>query len=322
MSSERTERVWTVLDLLRWTTDHFASRGIDTPRLDAEVLLAYALECDRLRLYVEYEKPVEEPERARFRALVQRRADERIPVALLTGTREFWSLSFEVTPDVLVPRPETETLVTAALERLPDAEAELRVLDVGTGSGAVALALATERPKARVVATDLSAAALAVAGRNAERLGLADRVAFAEGDLFEPLAGERFDLVISNPPTSAAARPTAWRRSSATSRSWRSTPGPTGWRCCGAWWPRRPTTWKRAAYWPWRSIRGRPRRCCSCAPMRACATCGCTATWPGASARSAHSPEGKRRWTASSYAAGRASRASCTRRAPRTPPWR
>ena len=203
MSTERTERlkrVWTVLDLLRWTTDHFASRGIDTPRLDAEVLLAYALECDRLRLYVEYEKPVEEPDRARFRALVQRRADERIPVALLTGTREFWSLSFEVTPDVLVPRPETETLVTAALERLPDAEAELRVLDVGTGSGAVALALATERPKARVVATDLSGAALAVAGRNAERLGLADRVAFAEGDLFEPLAGERFDLVISNHP--------------------------------------------------------------------------------------------------------------------------
>ena len=194
------ERIWTVLDLLRWTTDHFASRGIDTPRLDAEVLLAYALECDRLRLYVEYEKPVEEPDRARFRALVQRRADERIPVALLTGTREFWSLSFEVTPDVLVPRPETETLVTAALERLPDAEAELRVLDVGTGSGAVALALATERPKAQVVATDLSGAALAVAGRNAERLGLADRVAFAEGDLFEPLAGERFDLVISNPP--------------------------------------------------------------------------------------------------------------------------
>ena len=203
MSSERTDRlkrVWTVLDLLRWTTDHFASRGIDTPRLDAEVLLAYALECDRLRLYVEYEKPVEEPDRARFRALVQRRADERIPVALLTGTREFWSLSFEVTPDVLVPRPETETLVTAALERLPDAEAELRVLDVGTGSGAVALALATERPKARVLATDLSGAALAVAGRNAERLGLADRVAFAQGDLFEPLAGERFDLVISNPP--------------------------------------------------------------------------------------------------------------------------
>jgi release factor glutamine methyltransferase len=203
MSAERTEhlkRVWTVLDLLRWTTDHFASRGIDTPRLDAEVLLAYALECDRLRLYLEYEKPVEEPERARFRALVQRRADERIPVALLTGTREFWSLSFEVTSDVLVPRPETETLVAAALERLPDAEAELRVLDVGTGSGAVALALASERPKARVVATDLSAAALAVAGRNAERFGLTDRVVFAEGDLFEPMAGERFDLVISNPP--------------------------------------------------------------------------------------------------------------------------
>ena len=204
MSAERTDRVWTVLDLLRWTTDHFASRGIDTPRLDAEVLLGYALECDRLRLYLEYEKPVEEAERARFRELVRRRAGERIPVALLTGTREFWSLSFEVTPDVLVPRPETETLVAAALERLPDAEAELRVLDVGTGSGAVALALASERPKARVVATDLSAAALTLAGRNAERLGLADRVVFAEGDLFEPAAGERFDLVISNPPYIAA----------------------------------------------------------------------------------------------------------------------
>jgi release factor glutamine methyltransferase len=203
MSAERTkrpERAWTVLDLLRWTTDHFASRGIDTPRLDAEVLLACALECDRLGLYLEYEKPVEEAERARFRELVRRRADERIPVALLTGTREFWSLSLEVTPDVLVPRPETETLVASALERLPDAEAELRVLDVGTGSGAVALALAAERPKARVVATDVSAAALAVAGRNAERLGLADRVAFAQGDLFEPVAGERFDLVVSNPP--------------------------------------------------------------------------------------------------------------------------
>jgi release factor glutamine methyltransferase len=194
------DRIWTVLELLRWTTDHFAERGIESPRLDAECLLAHALGSDRLRLYVDYEKPVEADERAAFRALVRRRAGERIPVAQLLGQKEFWSLRLRVTPDVLVPRPETETLVAAALEAFPDADAELTILDVGTGSGAVALALASERPKARVTASDLSDAALAVAGHNAEQLGLADRVRFAAGDVYAPVAGERFDLVVSNPP--------------------------------------------------------------------------------------------------------------------------
>jgi release factor glutamine methyltransferase len=194
------QKVWTVLELLRWTTGHFRERGIESPRLDAECLLAHALGCDRLRLYVDFEKPVGEPERARFRALVRERARERTPVALLTGVREFWSLPLRVTRDVLVPRPETETLVAAALDCFPDRHAELRILDVGTGSGAVALALARERPHARVTATDLSAAALALALANAEALGLADRVRFLEGSLYEPVAGERFDLVVSNPP--------------------------------------------------------------------------------------------------------------------------
>lgn len=194
------DRVWTVLDLLRWTTDFFTARGLDSPRLDAEVLLAFALGGDRLRLYVEFDKPVQEPERTRFRELVRRRADERVPVALLTGTREFWSLSLAVTSDVLVPRPDTETLVAAVLERLADTEAELRVLDVGTGSGAIALALASERPKAKVLATDVSAAALEVARANAESLGLADRVTFAEGDLYTPAGETRFDCIVSNPP--------------------------------------------------------------------------------------------------------------------------
>ena len=193
-------RTWTVLDLLRWTTQHFSERGIETPRLDAECLLAFALGCDRLRLYVDYEKPVEEAERARFRELVRERAGERVPVALLTGRREFWSLPLRVTRDVLVPRPDTETLVAAALERFPDRDAEIAVLDVGTGSGAIALAIASERPKARVTATDLSAAALAVARDNAAALQLEDRVRFLEGSLFEPVAGESFDLVVSNPP--------------------------------------------------------------------------------------------------------------------------
>ena len=191
---------WTVLDLLRWTTEHFASRGIDSARLDAECLLAFALDCDRLRLYVDFEKTVEPPERARFRELVRRRGQERVPVALLTGWREFWSLPIAVTGEVLVPRPETETLVAAALECVPDRDAELSVLDLGTGSGAVALALASERPKARITATDVSEAALAVASANAERLGLAERVRFVPGSLFEPVVGERFDLVVSNPP--------------------------------------------------------------------------------------------------------------------------
>jgi release factor glutamine methyltransferase len=200
-AGERRSSSWTVLDLLRWTTQHFAERGIDTPRLDAECLLAHALGCDRLRLYVDFEKPVEESERARFRELVRERGQARVPVALLVGHREFWSMSLAVTRDVLVPRPDTETLVAAALDAFADREAAIDVLDVGTGSGAIALAIARERPKARVVATDLSPAALAVAQGNAERLGFAGRIRFAAGSLFEPLAaGERFDLVVSNPP--------------------------------------------------------------------------------------------------------------------------
>jgi release factor glutamine methyltransferase len=130
-----------------------------------------------------------------------------VPVALLTGRREFWSLSLRVSRDVLVPRPETETLVATALELVPDRDAEVAVLDVGTGSGAIALAIASERAKARITATDLSAAALDVARENADALGLSDRVRFLEGALFEPFSttggprdGERFDLVVSNPP--------------------------------------------------------------------------------------------------------------------------
>ena len=198
--SASVERTWTVLDLLRWTTQHFSERGIETPRLDAECLLAFALDCDRLRLYVDYEKPVDESERARFRELVRERASERVPVALLTGRREFWSLPLRVSRDVLVPRPETETLVATALELVPDRDAEVAVLDVGTGSGAIALAIASERVKARITATDLSAAALVVARENAAALALSDRVRFLEGSLFEPVAGESFDLVVSNPP--------------------------------------------------------------------------------------------------------------------------
>jgi release factor glutamine methyltransferase len=205
MTQPAAERSWTILELLRWTTEHFAKQGIDTARLDAECLLAHALGVDRLRLYVEFDKPLAPEERSGFRELVRRRAEQRVPVSQLIGRKEFWSLPLLVTPDVLTPRPETETLIEAALELAPQRDAELRILDIGTGSGAVALALASERPKAKVTATDVSGAALAVARANAERLELSGRLRFLEGSLFEPVAGERFDLVVSNPPYLSSA---------------------------------------------------------------------------------------------------------------------
>ena len=198
------ERSWTVLELLRWTTDYFKRAGIESARLDAELLLAHALESERLRLYVDFEKPVLPAERERYRGLVRRRAQERVPVSILLGEREFWSLSFQVSPDVLTPRPDTETLVEAALSKAKGPASAPpftgRILDLGTGSGAIALSLASELPGAEITATDLSEAALQIARANADRLPNGEKVRFLSGDLFEPVAKEVFDLVVSNPP--------------------------------------------------------------------------------------------------------------------------
>ncbi|MFQ5417541.1 MAG: peptide chain release factor N(5)-glutamine methyltransferase [Myxococcota bacterium] len=194
------KKTWTILELLRWTSDHFAARGIESARLDAELLLAHVMGVDRLRLYLDFEESVGAADRARYRELVRSRADRRVPVAQLVGRKEFWSLSLKVGPDVLVPRPDTETLVVVALERLPDPDAPARVLDLCTGSGAVALAIALERPRAHLVASDISQAALEIARENADEHGVADRIRWAVGPLFEPLAGQRFDLIVSNPP--------------------------------------------------------------------------------------------------------------------------
>jgi release factor glutamine methyltransferase len=190
---------WTLLDLLRWTTRHFESRGIESARLDAEILLAFSLGVERLQLYMDFDKPLAAPERAGFRLLVQRRADQRVPVALLTGRKEFWSLDLAVTRDVLVPRPETETLVGAAID-LAAGRTGLRVLEIGTGSGAIALALGKELPGADITATDVSPLALEIAASNADKHGMGDRIRLLEGDLYEPVAGARFDLIVSNPP--------------------------------------------------------------------------------------------------------------------------
>ena len=193
---------WTILNLIRWTDERFRREGLNTPRLDAEVLLAETLGVDRVALYTHFDQPLHPEELARFKKLLQRRL-QREPVAYIIGRREFWSLTFKVTPDVLIPRPETEILVAEALEVLPPATTArpFRILEIGTGSGAISVALAKEFPSASLVATDVSAKALAVAQENASLLGVGDRIQFLRGDLFIPLKRESaFELIITNPP--------------------------------------------------------------------------------------------------------------------------
>jgi len=184
---------WSVLRLLEWTAGYFVAQGIDSARLDAELLLGDVLELNRVGLYLHYDRPLTAAELATFRALVRRRA-AREPLAYIRGHCEFWSMSLKVSPAVLIPRADTEVLVEEALSRLPAAG---RVLDIGTGSGAIAIAIAHERPQANVAAIDVSPSALAMATANAENNGV--RVAFAAGDL-ERLTGGPYDLLVSNPP--------------------------------------------------------------------------------------------------------------------------
>lgn len=189
---------WTVQRMLAWMTQDFAALGMHSPRLDAELLLSDALGCDRVRLYMDMQRPLEAGERRAIRERVIRRRRFE-PVAYILGRKEFYRRWLEVTPDVLVPRPDTEILVDRALELLPAGESP--ALDLCTGSGAVALSLALERPELRVDATDLSAGALAVAARNATSLAVADRVQFHQGDLFAALPEpRRYALVVANPP--------------------------------------------------------------------------------------------------------------------------
>src|SRR5262245_18307355 len=197
---------WTVLRLLTWTTDYLKSHVSDSPRLDAEVLLAAARDCERIQLYTAFDEVVSDDIRAAFRDLVKHRS-EGVPVAYLVGKREFFSLSLRVTPDVLIPRPETELVVLAALDAMNSSMFKVQdskldeVADVGTGSGAIAVAIAKHAADCRVVATDLSAAALAVAKENAAAHGVADRMEFVHGDLLHPLPQEpRFAVIASNPP--------------------------------------------------------------------------------------------------------------------------
>lgn len=191
----------TVVEAIRAAAAQFHS---ESPRLDAELLLCHALGVNRSWLYAWPDKSLVPAQQRRFAELVARRASGE-PIAHILGEREFWSLSLIVTPDTLIPRPDTELLVAQALCLLPE-ETALRVADLGTGSGAVALAIARERPRCSVVATDSSPAALAVARENAVRNQIAN-VTFRQGDWCAALGDERFDLIVSNPPYIAADDP-------------------------------------------------------------------------------------------------------------------
>jgi release factor glutamine methyltransferase len=195
----------TIVEVLKLSADYLQKHGSDSPRLDAEVLLAHALDLRRLDLYLKFDRQLSEPELTAYRSLVAKRGKGE-PVAYLVGHKEFMGLDFEVTPDVLVPNPDTEVLVQRAVTLAREIERAMRVADVGTGSGSIAVAIAHYAPNTEVWATDISREALAVAERNVARHHVGDRVHLACGDLMQPLAGD-FDLVCANLPyVSAGAR--------------------------------------------------------------------------------------------------------------------
>ncbi|MDD2309184.1 MAG: peptide chain release factor N(5)-glutamine methyltransferase [Desulfuromonadaceae bacterium] len=185
---------WTILKILSWTKEFLLSKGVVNARLEAEWLLSAVTGLDRIGLYLHFDKPLNAAELAEYRAVVVRRA-KREPLQHILGSQEFCGLDYEVTADVLIPRHDTELLVSEALARCPDARS---VLDIGTGSGCVAVSLQKQLPNAVVTAIDISDAALTVARRNADKYGAS--IEFVHGSLLDPFVGRKFDLIVSNPP--------------------------------------------------------------------------------------------------------------------------
>ena len=193
------QELWTIGRILKWTEQYFKQKNIESPRLDAEVLLSHILGRERIYLYVHFDEPLEPAELARYREAIKQRV-QRVPVAYIIGEKEFMGLTFKVTADTLVPRPDTEILVQAAVERLRARGETPRFADIGTGSGAICLSVLHFLPKAQADTVDISPAARAVAEENAAALGASDRVTFHTGDLLAPLAGQCYDAILSNPP--------------------------------------------------------------------------------------------------------------------------
>jgi len=198
-------KTWTIQSLLKVSTDYLKQKDIENPRLDAEVLLAFQLNMDRVSLYLSFDKPLGEKEISGYRNLIKRRV-LREPLQYITGVQEFWSLSFKVNPNVLIPRPESELLVSQAIAKAKSNSSQnndaLKILDLGTGSGVLAVSIARELSSAQVWATDISSDALKLAVENADRHGVSGNIQFRQGDLLDPLKDEgiSFDIIMSNPP--------------------------------------------------------------------------------------------------------------------------
>jgi release factor glutamine methyltransferase len=196
---------WTILRLLQWTTEHLKKNGSSSPRLDAEVLLAHARNCQRIELYTAFAEEPDEKVKASFRELIKRRASGE-PVAYLVGKKEFYSLTFKVNAGCLIPRGETEHLVIECLDRAKamsnatDSKRPWMIADVCTGSGCIAVTIAKQLPQSRVIAIDVSEKALAVAQENIDQFGLADRIELRCSDLLASVEDQSLDFVLSNPP--------------------------------------------------------------------------------------------------------------------------
>ena len=195
----KAKEVWTIGAILKWTGQYFAEKGVENPRLDAEVLLSNILKKERIYLYVEFDKPLLPEELASFRETIKKRVAKQ-PVAYILGYKEFMGMDFKVTSDVLIPRPDTEILVENALHRLEKYENPTFV-DVGTGSGAIAVSVAKlSSNNATGIAVDISSQALAVAKTNAEKMAVAEKLEFRLGNLCEPVYNDKFTALLSNPP--------------------------------------------------------------------------------------------------------------------------
>lgn len=190
--------IWTIKKLLDWTTEYFKKHQIDNPHLEAEILLAHALNTERIKLYIDFEKEPDKKSLETFKGFITRRA-KREPAAYITGSKQFMSLNFRVTPDVLIPRPETELLIENAIEISRKLDGRAAMLDIGTGSGAIAVSLAKFIDNAGIMATDISEKALGIASANAQTHKVDGRIKFVRVDLYPP-ENIKFNIIVSNPP--------------------------------------------------------------------------------------------------------------------------
>lgn len=203
--------IWTPLKLLNWTSQYLSEKGISSTRLEAELLLAHSLNLQRIQLYTQFDRPLNDKELANFKVLLKRRA-EREPLAYILEKKEFYSLDFIVSKDVLIPRPETELLIEKVFKQYPphptlllqqEKDASLKIIDIGTGSGCIAITLAKHLPQAKITALDISEAALNIAKKNAEKHQVENQIEFIHTDFLSStsdIQNSKFDIIVSNPP--------------------------------------------------------------------------------------------------------------------------